>query len=427
MVSPYLLAGSVVIALAALAVAQAPTPTPTSTPTPPPAAASKEEALRRAFVDADGSRKTVLYAAADHVVKSDAAQRARFVETVRAIAAVAPKPAPAATEAAPGTPAPTPAPAGTGTPGTEPAPASTKVAPPADAKPVEFADDTKKTMATVVTGPADASKQALAKLAQDTQAGTAALARLDERGKAVLARCITTIVRTKMETNALFAGQYAELADFEPEASALLLRWAAEPPKDVARPDAFAAACVRALRDIVPGDKGTDVMRKTLGEVAGKAQKARNEPLFLAAVCALHQYGDPTTFDRIKGNVEKQAAGDDVQAKTAATNTLAELHYQLRQYEQAADYYKQLVALLEQPGAANQNLTTVIYNTACSLSLAKRTDEAFQYLEKALQSAQGQLNKVMLDSDHDLNNLRADPRFQKLMEQHFNKAAPAGK
>jgi len=390
---------------------------------PSPPAAPPASALQRAFVEADGSR-VVISAAADQLIKEGAANRAKFVATVGAIAAVAPKPA-KVDPVAKVDPALKPEPGAK----PEPAPAAGASATPAATKPVEIPDETRRLMATVVTGGAEESKAALARLAEDPQAGAAALQRLDERGKAILARTVVTLMRRKMETNAFFAGQYAELRDFEPEAGALLLRWVKEPPRDAPSPAMFPVACVRALRDVVPAEQATEAIRGALREVIGKAQKARDQQLFLAAACALHQFGDPSVFDKVKTEVEKQAAAEDAAQKTEATNTLADLHYQLRKYDDAANYYKAAVDLVEKSGQQPQGLSTMIYNTACSLALAKRNDEAFVYLEKALQlGAKGAgLSKVMIDADHDMDNLRTDERFAKLMAQFFGKPVPHGK
>jgi len=382
--------------------------------TPPAAQAPKSDALRRAFVDADGHRPLAISAAADQVNKEGTAGRTRLIDTLRSIAAVAKKPAAEST--------PAPAAGTTGAGGTTEAGKATPA-------PVEFAEEIKKTMAEVVAGPTDQAKAALAGLVDQQEAGAAALARLEERGKAIYARCVASFLRTKMATNAIYAGQFADLRDLQPEVSDTLLTWAQDPPKDAFSPDQFRTACVRALRDVLPTEQATDATRKGLRAVAQKAQAAGNQTLFLTTVCALHQYGEPTFFDKIKEGIEKQAASDDEQQKLGATNTLAELYYQLRQYDVAAGHYKTLVGLVEKTGKGTENLATTIYNTACSLSLAGKTDEAFEYLDKALKlgAKTRQLSKVMLDEDHDMNPLRSDERFKKLIEQHFGAAPATGK
>jgi len=374
--------------------------------TPPPAATPqapvKGDELRKAFVDADGSRRLVIAAAADRVLANDKNGRAQFMATLRAVAAVAP--------AAPATPAPAPA------AGTPPPPQP------------EFAEDVKKLMAEAIGSDATAQKASLDKLAADTANGPKALTQLNERGKAIFARCVSAFVRKKVESNAIYAGQYAELKDFYPEAGDLLLRWAKEAPREVANPEQFRTACLRALRDTLAADAATDRVRADLKEIAAKAQQGRNQDFFITAVCAMQQYGDGSIFEKMTAGLQKQAEAGSDEEKAQATNMLAELHYQARKYEEAANHYKAFVAMIEKSPQPAAGMPTFIYNTACSLALAGKTDEAMQYLEKALEiSAKSDrpLTKVLLDTDHDIESLRKDPRFQPLYDKHFGKGGAA--
>ncbi len=388
--------------LAAWLAAQGPQNAPPSTATA--TVATKGDEMRRAFVDADGGRAFVISAAAEQLLLADKAGRERFMATLRAIAAVAPKAEPAA--ASPAAPTPAPAPVST-------SPVATA-----------FSADMVQQMTSVVTGDADAQKASLAKLAGDQPAGAAALKQLDDRGRAILARGVQTFVRKKVATNALYAGQYLELRDFHPESSDLLLLWAKAAPRGEPNAQAFRTACLRALRDTLAAEHATDRIRADLREVATKAQSTGNDDLFLTTACALHQYGDPEMFDRIKATVLKEAESKDPAAKLGALNTLANLHYQLRKYDDAATYYAAVVTAAEAMPDSNANLPTLIYNTACSLALAGKVDEAFTYLEKALVTAiklERPFAPAMLGEDHDLDNLRKDPRYQALLDKHVGK------
>jgi hypothetical protein len=53
------------------------------------------------------------------------------------------------------------------------------------------------------------------------------------------------------------------------------------------------------------------------------------------------------------------------------------------------------------------------YNAACSSAKLGRVDEAFTWLERAV--AEGFANRAHVDGDHDLDSLRADPRFAAIM------------
>ena len=411
-----------------IALAQQPEtkPAPAAPPTAqaPAAQDAKGDALQVAFVAADGNSRVKIAQAAERVLANDQVGRAKFMVTLRAIAAAAPKPG----AADPAKPAPADAKPSEGTPpaGTQPAatpPAGTT----APAKPPEFADEIKQLMASVVTGTPEASTAALAKLAENKEAGPAALQRLDERGKAIFERCLLSTFRKKMQTGAMYAGQYDDLVGFQPEAGQTLLRWAHDAPKDAPNAEQFPSACLRALRDIVPAEQATDAMRDMLRKIAGKAQSNNKNDLFIGAVCALHQYGDASSFEKIKEGVSKRAASENAQEKLGATSMLADLHYQLRDYQEAANHFKNLVPLLEAAGQT-QGLPTTLYNTACTLSLSKNLDESIQYLERALTADKNKsLSRAMLDDDQDLRNLRDDPRFAKTVEQFFGKPASSGK
>lgn len=388
---------------------------PGTTPTAPPA---KGDELRRAFVDADGGRRIAIVAAADAMLQGGPDARAKFLGLLRAVVAVAPAPAPTPPAGAGSQPAA----GGTGTAG----------APPAAEKPADLPEATRAAMSALVTGPVAEAPAALAKLAEDKEHGAAALTRLAERGRLIFARGVNTIVRKKIETNALFAGQYSDLADLKPEVVELLLGWVKEPPRDVTRTDNFQAACVRALRDLVPAAEATEGMRKGLQAALAKSQHGGGQ-LFIAIACALHQFGVTEPFDQIKAQAQKGAAAEKDEEKGGALQMLADLHYQLRQYDVAAGYYQNYLALAEKMPKPPQNLATTIYNTACCLSLAQKLDEGFAMLEKALQTSKATgagpegVTKGMIDSDHDMNNLRADPRFQKLMDQYFGAGSKPAK
>ena len=384
---------SLLVVLCAAATAQEPvTPAP-ATDTKPVTAT---EPLRRAFVDASADRTTI-HSAANHVNKSGAEGRARFMAVLHAIAAVAPKPADNQPAPAPGAP-----------------------------KPIEFEEDVRRLMGDVAIGTPEQCQAALDKLVALPETGKPAIARLSERGNAILQRCILSFVRAKVATNAVYAGQYDDLRDYEPESRDILLGWAKAAPKEAASTATFRSACVRALRDVVSAEEVTDALRGDVRTIIASARQGGDESLFVTAACALHQFGDPSCFDAIKAEIDKQLAGENEDQKLSATSTLADLYYQLRKYEDAATQFAAVVAMLEKAGRPPESMTTVSYNAACSLALAGKTDDAFVYLEKALQyGAQGrQLGKAMLDEDRDISSLRADPRYKKLVDQHFTIGRP---
>jgi len=65
--------------------------------------------------------------------------------------------------------------------------------------------------------------------------------------------------------------------------------------------------------------------------------------------------------------------------------------------------------------------TTLLYNGACSASIAGWTDEAFDLLDRAIDS--GYSNADHLGKDTDLDPLRSDPRWASLIERATNAAS----
>jgi hypothetical protein len=80
----------------------------------------------------------------------------------------------------------------------------------------------------------------------------------------------------------------------------------------------------------------------------------------------------------------------------------------LRKYEQAADAYGRALRLKFRP-------PQTMYNLACVYSLKGDRDEAVRWLERAISA--GFENREALRTDPDLNNLREDPRFIRLLER----------
>ncbi len=80
--------------------------------------------------------------------------------------------------------------------------------------------------------------------------------------------------------------------------------------------------------------------------------------------------------------------------------------HSLRKYEQAIAAFEKNVAIAKNPQA--------MYNIACGFARLNQTDKAFEWLEKAL--AGGVAPFVALETDADLESLRKDARFKKMLD-----------
>ncbi|HYC76475.1 MAG TPA: tetratricopeptide repeat protein [Planctomycetota bacterium] len=352
------------------------------------------DVVRRALADADGGRKPVVADAAATIANGGPEARARFMATYRRIVAAAPQ--------------------GDSRPATRPA----------AEKPAEFSEAVRALMARVVVGDAADASAALATLTATVEdganVGARAAARLAERAEMVLQRLAASRLQQEINTGAVYAGQFADLAVHAPEIRATLLRWVAEPPRDVRQPEPFRTACVRALRDVTPAGASDPADVKTLKAVLAKATPGQYE-LSLTVACALRQFGDSEAFDRIRSTLDEAVASDDPRKREQGHDMLAQLLYHARDFSAAADAYKTLLSLAEKRGATGADLATPYYNSACSLALAGRIDEAFTHLEKAMEygAKARSLDKRTVDSDHDIDALRKDPRFAALYAKHY--------
>ena len=69
-------------------------------------------------------------------------------------------------------------------------------------------------------------------------------------------------------------------------------------------------------------------------------------------------------------------------------------------------------------GNASVRAPVSMYNMACAYSRLNQKDEAIAWLERS--QAAGFHLKDYIHQDDDLDNLRSDPRFRRLREQHKN-------
>lgn len=80
--------------------------------------------------------------------------------------------------------------------------------------------------------------------------------------------------------------------------------------------------------------------------------------------------------------------------------------HSLGKYEQAIAAFEKNVAITQNPNS--------FYNIACGYSRLNQTDKAFEWLEKALNGGVAQF--VNLETDADLENIRKDARFKKMLD-----------
>lgn len=80
--------------------------------------------------------------------------------------------------------------------------------------------------------------------------------------------------------------------------------------------------------------------------------------------------------------------------------------YEAGEYAEAADRARELLE-------ASPDDARLLYNVACCESLAGRTDDAIEYLQRAIELAE-QIRELA-GGDSDFDPIRAEPRFRELV------------
>jgi predicted esterase len=119
----------------------------------------------------------------------------------------------------------------------------------------------------------------------------------------------------------------------------------------------------------------------------------------------------------------KDAEDKDISAEEA-TEKINELTSQLIQSAESKDYDKSLKIAREAYGLSkkidNPALRSMTaYNMACMYSLTKEPDDAFKYLEESIDLGGGFSRNIVsqIENDTDLDNIRKDERYAKMMEK----------
>jgi hypothetical protein len=152
-----------------------------------------------------------------------------------------------------------------------------------------------------------------------------------------------------------------------------------------------------------------------LGEVGGKDaapalkemfQKFSQDPLAPApeAAIALYRLGEPQPFEQILSRL-KEATEDPVRRRLEAAGMLSKVG---RKEEALAMYHS-----LERESRTGELAAHLYYNMACLLA-RKDASRALEYLKKSV--ASGFHDKDWLGRDRDLDSLRSDPEFKKLLD-----------
>ncbi len=266
--------------------------------------------------------------------------------------------------------------------------------------------------------PADAAKVAK----QDP------LAALRKAGESERDAALVRYIDAQIATQAVYAGQYSALRKLDWDVTPSLRGWMAKAPSTAkAAALSFREACVNALRDCV--DEASEELVAELKAVAkdGPADSG----LVAKAKYALAQFGHTEFVDAMIADATKRTESAGVEAKYRAWSELADIYYNIRTYEKAANAHREVIQLVEQVNPNFQGLPINYYNCACSYALLGKKEAALEHIGKALKIGKRlrrQLGIELLKTDMDIRSLRSEPKFAELMKEYFGiepaKAAP---
>lgn len=121
---------------------------------------------------------------------------------------------------------------------------------------------------------------------------------------------------------------------------------------------------------------------------------------------------DPDTYIKAINHFKEAIRLDSTQY--LALNRLGVSYIYLNRLKEATEIYK----LALQKDAIYKN--TYEYNLACIYSLQKEIDKAIDYFNRSLES--GYNNLAHIEEDTDLDNIRTNPAFKKIIEKFFKEA-----
>jgi HEAT repeat protein len=206
-----------------------------------------------------------------------------------------------------------------------------------------------------------------------------------------------------------FTGQYAELKRLGPGGVRVLARMFAEPGFEWSDDEGVNPGKFRMMAGDALGEVGDQSLHSMLRDMAASGD------LRETAAAALHKLGDPGPAAEIEKEYRDQLDGANG-ARGMEYFALVKLsqHYaKTDQNEKALEAYDELIKI--QPAATNH------YNRACCLARLKRTKEGVEEFRKAV--SMGFESGEWAAFDKDLDNLRSDPEFQKIMTDELGMPA----
>ena len=170
----------------------------------------------------------------------------------------------------------------------------------------------------------------------------------------------------------------------------------------------YSRYAAQALLDILDPSCKDDVKAILADRALEKVLNAETKQVLMAVLWRL---GDRGPLDEYLSGVLKEYA--EKPHDVVVISRLIHLYGRAHRYGEAEKYQKALIK--EQP-----SVRTHYYNLACYQSMQGKTDEALKSLEKAFAKGYTSVsNYEWMMRDRELDGVKKDPRFRKLLEKYF--------
>ena len=224
---------------------------------------------------------------------------------------------------------------------------------------------------------------------------------------------VLAFIQAQAATGAAYSGQYLPLKKkYGRAAVGVLLEMALD--KRAMEEDMIRIFAARALADM---GEAEPALLQALGGLAADEYEARD--LRRQAAVTLARLGEREALEPFLEEAKKQAARKNPKARVRGWQTLAGLWHDIGEHAKAVECYSRALPIVKElvKGKAwpPDVLATIYYNRACSLAALGKKKEAAADLEAAM--ASGGISIKTLENDKELDPLRKDPAFRKLLEQ----------
>ncbi|MBK8099173.1 MAG: hypothetical protein IPK26_18855 [Planctomycetes bacterium] len=239
--------------------------------------------------------------------------------------------------------------------------------------------------------------------------------------RSLATHCALEFVRQQVAAELVFVGQYAPLQPLQPFVGELFFGLLLQTPDWY--PDTHRIQLVAPLRELQPTRPAAAIADAVVAMVRNEVIEPHD--LRLALACMLWQWGDKVHARAELDRLQQESGEGGPEDRIDALRRLREVWYSLRDHKQAAAVHQGMRVMAERGKIA---LTpTDWYSAACSFALSGQVVAGLEALGKCaeLQASPDvdkslKLARKLFDNDPEIDALRGDARFAKIVEQAFS-------